>query len=122
MEKMTKGQMEAEVSKALIKFQREYMGRGPREAKAYIVYDMILVRLKGALIPAEQQLARNPTGTALIKEMRAQLVESSRSILEDMVHQITSCKMVSLHTDISTRTGEGVFVFTLDRNLEDLFR
>ena len=53
----TKGQIEAEITEAVIRFEKEYMGRGPEEAKTYIVDDMVLVRLKGVLSRAEHQLA-----------------------------------------------------------------
>ena len=56
--KRTKGQLEAEISKALIKFELEYMGRGPEDARTYVLRDMILVRLRGILTPAEHQLIK----------------------------------------------------------------
>ena len=54
----SKGQVESEISEAIIKFEKEYMGRGPAEAKTYIIDDLVLVRLKGILTQAEYQLAR----------------------------------------------------------------
>ena len=54
----TKGQVEAEISEAIIKFEKDYMGRGPDETKTYIIGDMVLVRLRGVLTPAEKQLAK----------------------------------------------------------------
>ncbi|MBM4056215.1 MAG: DUF2294 domain-containing protein [Planctomycetes bacterium] len=115
--KKTKGQIEAEISEAIIKFEKEYMGRGPLEAKTYIIDDLILVRLKGVLTKAEYQLA-NPVdivnGRTLIKQMRIALLEKGRPLLEAVVESIINQKMISLHTDISTRTGEKVIIFTLD--------
>ena len=52
MEK-TKGQIEAEICEAVIKFEKEYMGRGPVETKAFILDDLVLVRLKNVLSQAE---------------------------------------------------------------------
>lgn len=121
MEHKTKGQAEAQISEAIIKFEREYMGRGPAETKAYIIKDMVFVRLKGVLTPAEEQLAKSPEGADLIKRTRMQLMESARVLLEKMISEIASCQVQSLHTDISTRTGERVIVFTLDKNLEEQF-
>jgi uncharacterized protein YbcI len=118
---MTKGQAEAQISESIIKFEKEYMGRGPSETKAYIIKDMIFLRLKGVLTPAEEQLAKSPAGAEMIKKTRMQLLESSRPMLENMISGLTSCQVKSLHTDISTRTGERVVVFTLDRSLEDEF-
>lgn len=115
--KKTKGQIEAEISEAIIKFEKEYMGRGPLEAKTYIIDDLILVRLKGVLTKAEYQLA-NPVdivnGRTLIKQMRIALLEKGRPLLEAVVESIINQKTISLHTDISTRTGEKVIIFTLD--------
>jgi len=112
----TKGQLEAEISTAIIKFEKEYMGRGPDETKSYIIDDMIFIRLRNVLTPAEKQLAMAhdfSDGKALIKQVRMQLLEKARGLLEDLVQDITGQKVTSLHTDISTVTGERVIIFAL---------
>ncbi len=113
----TKGQIEAEISEAIIKFEKEYMGRGPDETKTYIIDDMVLVRLKGVLTPAEKQLAKVDEGTkgrTLIKQVRIELIEKARMLLDTIVGDITGQKVKSLHTDISTVTGERVIIFVLE--------
>ncbi len=113
----TKGQLEAEISDAITKFEREYMGRGPADARTYLVEDMVIVRLRGVLTPAEQQLARaeDPArGRRLIKEVRDELIESARVLLEAVIKDLTGCEVVSMHTDISTSVGERVIMFVLD--------
>ena len=113
----TKGEVEADISEAIIKFEKEYMGRGPAEAKTHIIDDLVLVRLKGILTQAEYQLAGtegNPKGRELIKQVRHELLERRRPLLEAVMHDLTGRKTVSLHTDISTITGERVIIFTLD--------
>ena len=113
----TKGQIEAEISEAVIKFEREYMGRGPEETRSYLLGDLILVRLRGVLTPAEKGLAESPQyteGAKLVKQVRMQLLEKARSLLEAIVQDITGRCVVSLHTDISTKTGERVIIWTLD--------
>jgi uncharacterized protein YbcI len=74
----TKGQIEARISEAIIKFEKEYMGRGPTETKSYIIKDMVFVRLKGVLTPAEEQLAKTADGADLVKRTRVQLLEGAR--------------------------------------------
>jgi uncharacterized protein YbcI len=115
----TKGQIEAAVTAALTQFERDFLGRGPREARTFIVQDLVLVRLKGILSAAEQQLSREPSGTELIKQVRSRLVEGSASVLAGLVEAEIGIPVVSMHTDISTRTGERVFVFELERPLDD---
>jgi len=118
----TKGQVEADISAAITQFEREHLGRGPREARSFIIQDMVLVRLRGVLTPAEEKLAREHDGTQLIKQVRMRLIESARSLLEQIIFEKTGAEVVSLHTDISSKTGERVFVFCLDKNLEEELR
>jgi uncharacterized protein YbcI len=122
MVKETKGQLELKISEAIIKFEKEFMGRGPTETKTYIIKDMLFIRLKGVLTPAEEQLTKTVEGAALIKKTRVQLLEGARFLLKNIISEITGCQIKSLHTDISTKTGERIIVFTLDQNLEDKFR
>ena len=121
MSDKTKGQIEALIGEAIIKFEKEYMGRGPQETKTYIMKDMVFIRLKGVLTPAEEQLAKTTEGADLIKKTRVQLLEGARLLLENIVSDITGCQVKSLHTDISTKTGERVIIFTLDQDFEIKF-
>ncbi len=115
---LSKGQLEAEITKAIIQFEREHLGRGPQEARTWIIQDVIFIRLKGVLTPAEEKLARDPEGRDLIKRVRMQLIEGSRPMLEDLVRRIIEVPIISLHSDISTRTGERIIVLTLGEDLE----
>lgn len=119
MIEQTKGQIESQISEAIIKFEKEYMGRGPMETKTYIIKDMIFIRLKGVLTPAEEQLAKTADGSELIKKIRIKLLEGARLLLENIISDITGYQVKSLHTDISTKTGERIIIFILEQNLEE---
>lgn len=109
---------EREISQAIIRFEKEFMGRGPLEARTYIIDDMVLVRLKNVLTPAELKLAESESrerGRYLIKQMRQELIEQGRPLLDAVIKGILGIDVVSLHTDISARTGERIIVFTLER-------
>ena len=121
MRNMTKGQMEASISEALIKFEKEFMGRGPRETVSHIIKDAIFVRLKGVLTPAEEQLSKTSEGAKLIKKTRVELLESGMALLGKIVFDITGCEVTSMHSDICTMTGEKIIVFVLDRDFENEF-
>jgi uncharacterized protein YbcI len=112
----TSGEIEAAICDAINRFEQEYMGRGPKETHAYLIGDLLVVRLKGVLTAAEQQLVKTlavDKGRDLLKQVRVHLIETARSVMEAMVEQITGVKVVSLHHDISTVTGEELVVFTL---------
>ena len=114
-------QVEAEISDAITRFEKEHMGRGPLETRTYIVDDMVIIRQKGALTRAEHSLVkseRNVKARELIKQVRIELIENGRPLLEDMIKAIIRRKIKSLHTDLSTVTGEKIIVITLDRTPE----
>jgi uncharacterized protein YbcI len=114
----TKGEIEAEISNAMIQFEKEYMGRGPLEAKTYIIEDMIFVRLKGVLTKAEQQLTRSADGVDLIKKVRSNLLENAKPLLYQVIKDITGLDVSSLHTDVSTKSGDRVIIFTMPEDVE----
>ena len=114
----TKGAIEAQISDAIVKFEVEYMGRGPKETRVHIVEDLVVVRLKGVLTPAEEQLTKSIEGKDLVRKMRATLIDKARPLLYQVVGNITGAKILDLYTDISTESGERVFVFSLDTNRE----
>lgn len=119
----TQGEIEAAISDGIRRFELEYMGRGPKEIHTHLIHDLIVVRLEGVLTAAEQQLVKTlpvEKGRDLLKQVRTQLIETARPLLEAMVLDITSIKVQSLHHDISTRTGEEVVLFTLEKS--PLFR
>ena len=89
---------------------------------SYIVQDMAVVRLQGVLMPAERHLAKDSNGSSLIREMRLRLVETSKDMLETWIKELTGCRVLSLLTDLSTKTGEHILVFVLDKNLEESFK
>jgi uncharacterized protein YbcI len=114
----TKRETEREISQAIIRFEKEFMGRGPLETRAYIIEDMVLIRLKNVLTPAEMKLSQSEDrdrAKYLIKQLRQQLIEQGRPLLDAVIKDILGVNVVSLHTDISARTGERVIVFTLEQ-------
>jgi len=112
----TKGQTEAEISKAIEKFEKEYMGRGPIDTRTYIVEDMVIIRMQGAITKAEENLASSGDagrGRELVKQTRVQLIEKARPLIEGVVESIVGQPVKSLHIDISTKTGEKFIILTL---------
>jgi uncharacterized protein YbcI len=123
----TQGEIEAAVCAELTRFEQDYMGRGPKDIHTHLLGDLLVVRLQGVLTAAEQQLVKSLSaekGRDLLKQVRTHLIETARPVMEAMVEQITGVKVVSLHHDISTVTGEEVVLFTLAKSplLRDIKR
>ena len=112
----TQGEIEAAICKGMSHFEQEYMGRGPKDIRAYLIGDLLVIRLQGVLTAAEQHLVTTlpaEKGRDLLKQVRSQLIEVARPKLDAVVEDITGTKPRSLHHDISTVTGEEIVVFTL---------
>ena len=117
--KRRQSRLEAAISDEMMAFQHEFVGRGPDRIRTRIVEDLVVVRSFGVLTPAEKQLASNFEGRRLIKAMRQQVLEAGRSVLESIVQEHTGAEVVSVHSDISTKSGEWLDVFVLDRSVEE---
>jgi uncharacterized protein YbcI len=112
----TQGEIEAAICDGITRLEQEYMGRGPKKIHTHLLGDLLVVRLQGALTAAEQQLVKSlpaEKGRDLLKQVRTQLIETSRPLIEAMVYEITGVKVLSLHHDISTVTAEEVVLLTL---------
>jgi uncharacterized protein YbcI len=112
----TQGEIEAAICEGISRFEQDYMGRGPKDIRAHLIGDLLVVRLQGVLTAAEQHLVKALTGEKgrdLLKQVRTHLIETARPAMEALVQEATGAKVVSLHHDISTATGEEVVVFTL---------
>jgi uncharacterized protein YbcI len=112
----TRGVIEAAICEGVTRFEQEYIGRGPKDIRAHLLGDLLVVRLQGVLTAAEQHLVKTlppEKGRDLLKQVRTQLIETARPVLERMVEEATGVKVSSLHHDISTLTGEEVVLFTL---------
>ena len=118
---MTKGQTEAKLSEIITKFETEYMSRGPKSIKTKIVDDTIFVRQVGFLTPAEQILAETTEGTNLIKKIRSRLFETVMDQFKAVVNEVVKSKIISIHSDVSTITGEKIIVITFEENIAEKF-
>ena len=112
----SQGEIEAAICEGISRFEQDYMGRGPKDIHAHLIGDLLVVRLQGVLTAAEQQLVKSlpaEKGRDLLKQVRTHLIETARPVMEAMVQEVTGVKVMSLHHDISTVTGEEVVLFTL---------
>jgi CheY-like chemotaxis protein/uncharacterized protein YbcI len=113
---LTQEESEAAICDGIIRFQEEYLGWRSGRIQAHLIKDLLVVRILGVLTLAERQLGKSVSpekGRDLIKQVRKQLIELARPMLESLVHEVAGVKVLSMHHDISTVTGEEVVIFSL---------
>jgi CheY-like chemotaxis protein/uncharacterized protein YbcI len=111
---LTQAESEAAICDGIIRFQEEYLGW--RSEQVYVIKDLLVVRIRGVLTLAERQLSKSSLpekGRDLVKQTRKQLLELARPMLESLVHEAVGVKVISMHHDISTVTGEEMVIFTV---------
>ena len=114
----TMGEIEAAICDGARKFEQDYMGRGPKDIHTHLIGDLVVVRLTGVLTAAGKQMVKSipaEKGRELLKQVRTHLIETARPMMEVMIENACGVKVVSLHHDISTTTGEEVILFTLEK-------
>ena len=112
----TQGEIQSAICEGVGRFEQDYMGRGPKDIRAHLLGDLLVVRLQGVLTAAEQHLVKSlpaEKGRDLLKQVRTHLIETARPVMEAMVQEVTGAKVLTLHHDISTVTGEEIVAFTL---------
>ena len=138
----SQGEIEAAVCDGISRFQQEFIGRGPKDIHSHLIGTLLVVRLQGVLTPAERQLIAprdespgdgnsngnghgngngngngnghdNGNGRSLLKQVRSHMLATGRPKLETIVEDAVGVKLVSVHHDISTITGEELIVFSL---------
>ena len=113
---LTEAECRAAICDCFVRFQSEFLGWRSERIQAHFIGDLLVIRVRGRLTLAECHLAKASTptnGRDLIKQVRKQLLEVARPILESMVHEVVGVKVQSMHHDLSTVTGEEVVVFSL---------
>jgi uncharacterized protein YbcI len=122
MDFTTRGEVEAALASALVQFEKDHLGKGPADTRVLIVENMILIRLRGTLTHVEGKLAQTQEGQALIRQLRMQILENARTLLEEIVYRLTGGCMTALYGDINVPEDERILVITVKENLEEQFK
>lgn len=113
---LTQAESEAAICDGVVRFQEEYLGWRSEQIVSHFIKDLLVARIRGALTLAERQLGKSLSadkGRDLIKDSRKHLLELARPMLESLVYEVSGVKVLSMHHDISTLTGEEVILFSL---------
>jgi CheY-like chemotaxis protein/uncharacterized protein YbcI len=113
---LTQAESEAAICEGFIRFREDYLGWRAKEIHVHIIKDLLIVRLLGVLTVAERTLAQSLSpekGRDLVKQVRIHLLELARPMLESIIYEVTGVKVLAMHHDISTMTGEEVVLFAL---------
>ena len=116
-DRATKGQLEAAVSRAITRFEREFRGRGPRQVRARLSGAELRVELSGTMTAFERRVVNvldDQRGARVLAELNRGLIEAARPALEAVVNGLTDRSVVAVHYEIDTDADRESLVFLLD--------
>src|SRR6266545_823220 len=94
-----------QIAHAAIAFEQRRTGHLPRSATVVLNEDMLIITLRGALSPAEKDLAKSPKGAAEMQEFHRQLFDNASHPLREEIKRITGVEVREATTEIATMTG-----------------
>ncbi|HSV73566.1 MAG TPA: DUF2294 domain-containing protein [Chthonomonadales bacterium] len=110
----TKGQIEAEAAAAVVRFHREQQGRGPADARAHLVANLLVVRCTGILTPIEAHLAVSEDGQRLVRSARQELRSINHAEIEDVLSRIVGSRVLRSYGDVDAPASELIEVYVLE--------
>jgi uncharacterized protein YbcI len=102
------GSVRAALANAMVGMKKQFYGRGPTAAKAWILDDYVFVALEGGLTRNEETLLADGKED-LVRTYRLSFQETMTSVVTEAVAEITGRRVLTYHSQIvfdPTRTFE----------------
>lgn len=109
--------VEEEFSQEITALLRTHLGLETIEAQAHFVDDLILIRVRGVLTPAEISLAERSDGQELVEGTLYQLFETTRPFVGKLVRESVGRDLLNLRFYLDTVTGEQLILVWVDTAL-----
>jgi uncharacterized protein YbcI len=113
------GETRATISKAIVRLQAEYYGKGPTKAKTYIVDDLVVVVLEESFTRAEKTLAKRGEREA-IQHIRRRFQQQMADSFTSVVEQATGRKVRAFLSDTDIDQDVSVETFLLADERTDM--
>jgi uncharacterized protein YbcI len=112
------GELNAALSRAIVRYHNEQLGRGPTRARAFYRDNVIVVILQDALTKAERSLAASGK-TDAVHQMRTAFQDAMRPDLVATVEALTGCKVEAFMSTNHLDPDYAAEIFVLDRPVAD---
>ncbi len=106
------GSLRAALANALVGIKKQYYGRGPTAAKAWILDDYVFVALEGGLTRNEETLLAAGKGD-IVRSYRLAFQETMTETATNAVEELTGRKVVGYHSQITFEPTRAFEIFVL---------
>jgi uncharacterized protein YbcI len=108
------GAVRAKLANAMVGLKKEFYGRGPEAAKAWILDEYVLVVLEGGLTKNEETLLRAGRED-VVREYRLTFQETVGQTTKSTVEQILGRQVLTYHSQIVFGPTRAFEIFVLDK-------
>lgn len=91
--------MLARLSDEMVRAKKQFFGKGPEQAKSYMLDDLLIVVMRGGLTTAEQTMLRFGRQN-LVREFRQLFENDMTKVLTGLVEQTTGRTVVNYQSQI----------------------
>jgi uncharacterized protein YbcI len=108
----------ARISNEMVRAQKEFFGKGPTQAKSYILDDLLIIVMRGGLTTAEKTMLDFGKPDQ-VRQFRQLFENEMTGRLTDMVEQLTGREVAAYQSQIMFDPDVIVEMFVFDRPGEE---
>ena len=113
MNKTAISKIEIKISQAMAKLIETNLGEYADKVVSEVLGDTIIVRFKVVFPPAEKQMVRNQSGSRMLMEAKAKLIQSIKPLMSQKIKDITGMEVIDIYSSLDFDQDERMEVFTL---------
>ena len=107
------GSLRAELANAMVAMKKQFYGRGPEAAKAWILDDYVFVAMEGGLTRNEETLLADGKED-VIRQYRLSFQSTMSGATMGAVSQLTGRKVLTYHSQIVFNPARTFEIFVLE--------
>src|SRR3954468_13740534 len=112
------GDVLARLSDEMVRAKKQFFGKGPEQAKSYMLDDMLIVVMRGGLTTAEQTMLRFGRQN-MVRQFRQLFENEMTEVLTGLVEKTTGRTVVNYQSQIMFDPDIIVEMFVFDEPRED---
>jgi uncharacterized protein YbcI len=89
----------AQISAEMVRLQKRFYGRGPERAKSYMLDDLLIIVMRGGVLPAEQTMLESGQED-LVRNFRQRFQDEMGARIVGMVQDVTGRHVVNYQSQV----------------------
>src|SRR5919198_240571 len=107
------GELLAHISNEVVRAQKEFFGKGPEQAKSYLLDDLLIVVLRGGMTPAEETMLEFGEQD-MVRQFRQLFQNRTAERFKHMIGAATGRNVVNYQSQVLFDPDLVVEIFVLD--------